>query len=353
MALIDSEGFGFSAALADYVTYGALLSQSGDTGRTISTGIVTSGGPLGDNYLCLATYGGGNTSVAVRALPSAPSSFFFGARVQFNVTASTRIIEFRDAAGTAQFNLTLNPSGNTLTIQRGSTVLGTLASCGLSAVAWHYLEVGAVVNGTTGSVVVRLDGVTILSVSGVNNQGASGSLVGRVAIGQLDNQTGSSNAYFAHYYFCDASGSSPWNTFLGDVRVQTLLPTSNGTVQFTPNGLTNNYQNAAKVPPLPGTDFNSDSTVGQQDIFNCGTLASGLTSVFGVNVKTLLAKSDAGARSGATVLKSSSTTVTGTSTALSLSTLQQSTLYQTDPNTSAQWTRTAVNAAQPGYTVSA
>ena len=37
-------------------------------------------------------------------------------------------------------------------------------------------------------------------------------------------------------YICDGTGSAPHNTFLGDCRVDTLLPTADGTAQqWTPS----------------------------------------------------------------------------------------------------------------------
>ena len=114
-----------------------------------------------------------------------------------------------------------------------------------------------------------------------------------------------------------------------------------------------NFDVAASIPPSPGAIFNSDATVGDQDTFNCAPMATNLSTVYGVHVKALGLKSDAGARSLQTVLKSGATTALGASTALSTSAGQLKTMYQTDPNTSAQWTQANVNAAKPGYKVSA
>jgi len=343
MALIDSEGFGFSAVSGDYLTYGVLRGAN----WTISTG-----GPFGDNYFNIGNTNGGSP---IRNLPSSATTFFTGCRVNL-VTQSPNTVTafyFCDISGNAQLTMTFNITTGIISVYRGSTAvfLGSTASV-LPASGWRFVEFGATIHSSSGTVTVKVDGVTVLNLAGQNTQGyVSSTTVGLV---NWASQSASYNGCsIAHWYFCDDSGSAPWNTFLGDVRVQTVFPTSNDAVQFTPVGLASNWQNAAKVPPVPAVDYNSDTVVGHQDTFNCGASAAGVTSVYGVHVKALFQKTDAGARSMQTVLKSGVTTDLGPSTAISSSTQQVKKIYQTDPNTSAQWTLSNANAAQPGYKISA
>ena len=359
MALIDSEGFGFSTAIADYVNY----SVFNDFGVQLaaSNAAIGASGPLGDNFYQCDTGTGiaGHSQVALlRILPSTYSNFFLGARVAIPNNANGSTLYFYDASGsTEQFHLKFSQAG-VISAYRGSTLLGSSAAGAIpvagATLSWAYLEVGVVLSATVGQINVHVNGVAnVLALTGLNNCGGTGTVCGAwsCGCGLLSDETSSFN--MMHYYFSDNTGSSPWNTYLGDLRVQTLLPTSNNSVAFTNNGLASNWQNAANVPPVPASDFNSDATVNAQDTFNCGTIAATLSTVWGVNVKTLVEKSDAGARSLETVLISGATTVTGAGTALQQTPQQLRTMYQTDPNTSAQWTATNVNAAKPGYKVSA
>lgn len=487
MALLDSEGFGFSTNILDFTNYNVLTVQNNQGGQTIATG-----GPFGDNYLTM------NINFLRRLMASGASTFFYGHRM---LTGSTATIVFQDVLSNELFHVTFsNPTG-TISVIRGATTLGTAPAGSLpgGASAWNYVEVGAVISTTVGSVIVRVNGVTVLTLSGVNTQNST--------VSALMQQVMWEGQQVAHVYFCDNTGPAPWNTFLGDVRVQTLRVTSNDAVQFTPtpasltvstgtvSTTTNNsatantvyYQkltvgtvggiltqadmalatsftgnahmalyasNAANTAPsgaplatsaavanpvagtvtfafsggprlsagiywlalqtdttsswrqntsnpatsecsqaqaytsgfpttpapgtvgtalffmdmpyaptnadvialtapLPTTDYNADSNVGDQDTFNMTPMASSLTTVLGLNVKALAYKSDAGARSLEAVLKSGATTVTGTSVSLSVSPVQQRAMYQADPNTSAQWSQAAVNAAKAGYKVSA
>jgi hypothetical protein len=355
MALIDSEGFGLSTAIADYVNYGLFNMINSTTGLSIGTG-----GPLGDNYMSAGLTGTDSTGL-VRILPSTYSTFFWGARVAIPATGSSFApnLVFYDASGsTEQFHLHFDGISGQITALRGNTSLGASAAGAIpiagGALNWAYLEVGAVLSATVGTITVKVNGTSVLALTGLNNCGGTGTVCGAWGNGHQAGQGGNAGSFsMMHHYFADNSGSSPWNTYLGDVRVQTLLPTADDSVAFTPNGLGTNHANAALVPPVPGTDFNSDATVNAQDTFTCASLAASITTIFGVNAKVLAQKSDAGSRSLQTVLKSSSTTVTGTGTALQQTPEQLRTMYQTDPNTSAQWTAANVNAAKVGYKVSA
>jgi hypothetical protein len=192
----------------------------------------------------------------------------------------------------------------------------------------------------------------VVSVSAVNTQtGQQGSAGANIGAVMFAGYIGQGTISIAHYYVCDATGAAPCNTFLGDVRVQSLVPVSNDAVAFTPNGLANNWQNAGSVPPVPGSDYNSNGTVGAQDTFNCGTIAPGLGTVYGLNVKSLLSKTDAGPRTAAGVVKSGSTTLAATAVAVSTSPEVVSGIFMTDPNTGAAWSDAAVNAAKIGYKI--
>jgi hypothetical protein len=353
--LIDSEGFGLSTNLADYISYGAWASRG--TGVVAGRQQISTGGPLGDNVLDLLTGYFSESADYERVLPSVVSSFFFGCRSCFGPNAGgSGGYYFLDAADVVQFTV-LFDSSSAISVYRGDAINGGVllgsvpAAFSLGGSTYNYYEVGAVVaTGIGGSVIVRKDGAAILTISAANTQGSSTAGVGRLRI------FCQANAFAhkaTHMYFSDATGAAPWNTFLGDVRVQTVLPVSNDAVQFTPNGLTSNHANAANVPPVPATDFNADSTVGDQDTFNCAAIGAGLTTVFAVNVKGVFQKSGAGLRSIQTVLKSGATTGAGASTAIGTSAEQINTMYQTDPNTSAAWTLTNANAAKPGYKISA
>jgi len=347
MALLDFEGFSFSTSNTDYITYGAVSGGSSTSAFGVNTG-----GPFGDNYIysCL------NASYVSKTLPSPVTTFFCGARISA-YNANTIVLRVWDLNHTEQLGAYFTIANTTLSIYRGSTsgtLLGSVYLPNLSANSWFYMELGGVIaSGTGGSATVRINGTTVLSVTGVNTAGGGNNNVMTYA---ASSNVGITGIYTTHWYLCDGSGPAPWNTFLGDIRVQPLAPTSNDSVQFTANGLASNYLNAAKVPPVPATDYNSDTgTVGHQDTFNLSSVTGVTTqTVLGVSIKVLANKSDTGGRAMATVFKSGATTDVGVSTSLGIgASLLPPKLYPTDPNTSAAWTLAATNAIKPGYKVSA
>jgi hypothetical protein len=228
-------------------------------------------------------------------------------------------------------------------------IIGSIPPMTFPLQGWFYIEIGATIaSGTSGSVIVNLNGgKNVLTLTGVNTQGQPTN-----SIGFLQFNSNGNGLAFGHYYCCDDTGPSPNNTFLGDVRIQSVYPISNNTVAFTPNGLSNNYQNVAVVPPVPSTDYNSSSIVGTQDLFNMPPIATNLSTIFGISVKVLAAKSDSGTRSVETVMVSGSITATSGSTLLSTTPTQIKAIYQTDPNTGLQWTQAGVNAITSGYKIS-
>ena len=362
MALLDSEGFGMSGTLSDYLSYGVLATRG--TGVITGHQQISTGGPLGDNVIDLySAYFGGETPIYERIFNAAPTTFFFGCRTCFGPSGALSNgsggFNFMDSAGVIQFSVQVDYLGN-LAVYRGyagdslhgaGTSLGSASNVfAVDGSTYSYIEVGATIDGSTGSVVVKKNGSTVLTISSANTKNSSLANVGRV---QFYTNNNTFQQQTTHIYFSDNSGSSPWNTYLGDVRVQTLLPTGDATVQFSHTGLGSNHANAANSPPVPGSDYNSDTVVGHQDTFDMAAISSGLTTVFGLNVKVLYQKADAGARLVQNVLVSSSTTATGTATGPGVTPSTIATMFETDPNTSAQWTQTNANAATPGYKINA
>jgi hypothetical protein len=353
MTLLQSEGFGFSSTLADYVSYGIF---TGCYGQIPSAYIGTSG-PYGDNYLFVGGNNSGGYSPPHIIYSSTVTTFFTGRRFSFNGSTLGAFIRFQDQTGADQFSVLISNTTGQITIYRGNAqsggvLIGSSAVGAVPITGWSYLEIGATISTTVGTVAVLVNNTSVLALTGVNNQATGLASVQGESVQSQGNNGGA--WAMTHWYLCDNTGGSPGNYFLGDLRVVTMNPVSNDVVAFTPNGNLANYQNAAQSPPVPGTDYNSANTVGAQDTFNVGTLASGLSTVYGMTVKALLGKADAGSRYGCTVLKSGSTVGTGASTFISSTTGQLvATVYPVDPATSVAWTYSGANGAKPGYKVSA
>ncbi len=353
--LVDTEGFGFSTNPQDFITYGIL---SGSLNSAPNTNNPNTANAYGDNVLDL-----GINSHAIRALPGQYTSMFFGTRVSIygggaggNYSFNTFFRFMDTAAGNPQFSVGLDyPTGAIAVFSgdAGGTPLAKTADGVFTAnsAAYFYLEIGFVLAASGGgSVVVRVNGTVVMNLTGITTQTLSAAYVSAMAF-VVQYNSGGGRMALLHQYWCDATGNAPNNTFLGDVRVQTLLPTANDSVKFTPNGLASNWQNAAKVPPALSTDYNADGTVNDQDTFVCSSMSAALGVIAGVAVKSLMSKSDTGSKTAENVIKSNGTVATGPATALTTAGSQLRTVFPTDPNTGNAWTQAGVNAALPGYRV--
>lgn len=116
-------------------------------------------------------------------------------------------------------------------------------------------------------------------------------------------------------------------------------------------GMTSNYTETNEVPPGGDLSCVSSSTVGAEDRYNFGSLSSTPANIAGVKVSALLRKTDVGARTVTMQLKSGSTEVTGSSQSPTTSYIYYSAYQDTDPNTSAAWTASGVNAVTAGTKV--
>jgi hypothetical protein len=100
------------------------------------------------------------------------------------------------------------------------------------------------------------------------------------------------------------------------------------------------------------TGYAYGSTVGADDLYAMDNLPATPANILGVQQRIIARKTDAGTRALQTELKSGATTVQGTGTALGTSYAPLITLYPTDPNTSATWTASAINALEAGFKIS-
>jgi hypothetical protein len=92
-----------------------------------------------------------------------------------------------------------------------------------------------------------------------------------------------------------------------------------------------------------------DSTPGDIDLFGFPTLPAGAQNISALDNVLRARKDDAGTRSIATQIHSGATDSTGATIPLSTSYQYVDTIDETDPNTSAAWTVSNLNAATLGY----
>lgn len=289
-----------------------------------------------------------SSNTHVKNLPSSYSTIYLGfAHREGAFSASTDFFSLR-AGTTSALRLSLNSSRILQVRNSGGTVVAT-GTTTFALSTWYYIEVKLVVNGASGTVTVNLNGVAGEISSTVGNFGSSN--IDNVAI----NSTGNGSTWdWDDIYVLDSTGSAPRNNFLGDIRVETIMPNSDGTnTAWVPNTGTSHNNRVKEISgtfPDGDTTYISDNTSGDRDTFGVGALSVTTGNVFGVQTNLYARKDDAGLRQISDVIRQGGTNYDGTTQTLGASYLFYSQIHNQDP-TGADWTVANVNADEYGVKV--
>jgi hypothetical protein len=290
-------------------------------------------------------FGGG--AVFGKNLNTNASTLVAGAAFSFdNFSDSRKILSFFDGA-TEQMTLRQNTTTGTLSVYRGATLLAT-STLSLGASAYNYIEFLCTFHGSTGVYTVKVNGATWITGTGANTISSANAYANWAYIGNVSSTVG--GMYADDYYVCDGTGSTN-NTFLGDVRIDTLYPDGDGNYsQFTTSSGSTHYTLVDEATPNT-SDYVYDGTTGHKDSYTFANLPSLTGTVFGVQASASLYKDDAGSISARLLARSSTTNVTGATRALNNTPTYYSTVFETDPNGAITWTQSSVNAAEFGVEV--
>jgi|SRR5579863_967145 len=276
----------------------------------------------------------------------------YGVYLWNSVTQNPNISAFH-----CQIAVSLNPVNGQISVYRdgtgGGPVLGQTGNNAFTNNTGFYLEIGVVVaTGTSGSVVVKVNGTTVLNITGVNTSQDGNAIFDTIQVGGgVGSVNGGNGCLTDHMYICDSTGGS-FNTFLGPIQVYTLFPSAAGaSTQYTPLSGTNVSQ-VQETAMDSDTTYNFDSTIGDEDLFTIQTLPVNVAPL-AVQVTGAYRQDSGGTRAMANLLDSSGTVSTGTSIVLNTVYTYQHDVYTLNPNGSVAWTRATVDAAQIGYKTTA
>jgi hypothetical protein len=220
---------------------------------------------------------------------------------------------------------------STVTIQLGNNIINeTILDTVLLANTWYYFEVKVFCHATSGSVEVRIDGETVVLLTGINTKAGTDSFYNKVQLSlqycKVDN-----------YYICDSVGGS-LNDFLGPCRVIGIFANEDSTpLDWTPSSGTSHYA-LIDENPFSATDYLSVAVQGATDYFKYPKLV-GNSTVLGIQISTTCTRS-----AGSSVIFQQPIEYNG-QTALGPNTQVMGTDYTdvrhvsvVDPDTGEQWT---------------
>jgi hypothetical protein len=124
--------------------------------------------------------------------------------------------------------LQLNSDGS-FSVLRGWTVLGTTAAGVLPLDEWKFIQLKVYCDGTSGTVELRVDNTTELTLTGINTQDDPSHDYYAAVRFQSITHIWEQSPRFDDFWVCDSTGGAPCNDFLGPGHmVQPLIPSSAG-----------------------------------------------------------------------------------------------------------------------------
>jgi hypothetical protein len=172
---------------------------------------------------------------------------------------------------------------------------------------WHYVEIGWEIHDSAGWITIRVDGVEVLALTGIDTRGVTAASSSGWKYMTTEwtgiTITGGSNMVVLvdDLYVCDNAGAVA-NTFLGDVAVEAIFPEAPGALtQFTPDSGLNwdrVKDTADYIVGAPDGDLSyvQSETAGHRDSHTYTDIRLPFGTVFGIQYCLYTKKLDSGAR---------------------------------------------------------
>ncbi len=273
-------------------------------------------------------------------------TWILGFAYQMQGNESSLLLQANDSAANNQLAVVITTAG-ALQLLRGGQ-FGTVLATSSNAIphnVWNYIEIKMTIASSGGTFEVRVNESVWVTYSG-NTQSSTNANANYL---QLKGRY--SYCAYMDVYLCDGTGSRN-NTYLGDCRVDTVRPNAAGSYTgCTPQGSASNYANVNETTLDSDSSYNYSNTAGTQDSFTFTSLTAITGTIFGVQSNVAADKDDAGSRTIAPTTRVSSTDYAGTTQSVSTSYLYYKQIWEQNPNASANWTSTTINASEFGYKV--
>lgn len=259
-------------------------------------------------------------------------------------------MEILDNAGGAVMSVIWGSDGSFL-VKRGNKSSGTLIAqtdpSVYGASAFYHFEMRSLVSATVGTCEIRINGVTVLNATGLNNAGTA-----NVEFSQLRLENGSGGAGGAAYavddlFILDTTGSYN-NDFLGDMAVLEDVPDADGTYtgEWTPSTGSDQYAMIDEIPQDGDTSYDEATAVYDTMSVTFPDIDVSFTGIACVELFHISRKTTAGDGSVQCRADSNGTEVAGDTDALTESYSGYRSVFEEDPDTATVWSVAAANAVE-------
>lgn len=271
------------------------------------------------------------------------------------------LFDFSDHNNDRQLRVSLGADGR-LNVYSMDVTAGTLIGASdpgaISGGAWNHIEAAVTCHASTGSVEIRVNGVTVVDLSGVDTDPQATGDLSFWGAGKWGSASGGNREYYLDDLFAWDDTGDANNDFIGDVKVYTLLPDADtAQADWTLSAGSDGYALIDEVPQDGDTTYLETSGNGDESDFDFPSLPAEVSAVIGLQAVSVARKTDAGAANLVQSLISSevgsppaAATQDGATHALTTSYSYYADTFDVDPATGAAWTPTAVNGVSLGLT---
>lgn len=267
------------------------------------------------------------------------------------------LIRFNDGANVVHVSIAVTSTGviqawrGTQTFSTG-TLLGSSSGPVVVANAWQHIEAKVLISDTVGTVEVRVNGVTVLTLTNQDTGNSADLTVAQIVLAASsrgDLATQDVTAHFKDFVIWDSTGAQN-NDFLGSVIVTSLIPDGDDTNTWarSSGSVSNTLINESDPND---TDYISDAfPAAAKQVNTLSDLPSNVTSVKALMPLTRAANSDGGTGNIKTGLVSGATSGLGADKSLTSAFSYYFDIFELDPDTATAWTPSTANAAKISFT---
>lgn len=239
---------------------------------------------------------------------------------------------------------TLGTAGTMEVFKGTATSLGTFT---LSANVWHWVSCKYKAANTGGTFDVEVDGTNVFSFTGDTVNSGTEDFRDVLLGGDIVQ-----DFTYDDVIITDVSGAAPFNDLLSDRRIDTILPNAAGDSSgFTASPVVANFLNVDDTAPDGDTTHVEANVSTTKDLYNMASMGFSPAGIDAVNVVAQASNPDAGTPGVKLKVKSGTTEGTGASQTPSSGYGYIDELFLLNPDTSAAWTETEVNAMQAGQEI--
>ncbi len=319
-------------------------------------------GSAGRVVLLRASQSTGGCQAFRRVLPSSLYTLGFGCRIWMpslpsNPNLTMLLLDLRNGSNASICHLRLETDGRISAYRGGNgsawtgggTLLGTSSSPCFTSNAWQHVEVKMFADAAAGTIEVRVNGVTYLSLTGQNTLGATGPCT-QYASGGKGGAVGSDFIfYMKDMVVWDTTGSAN-NNFLGSVSVKELIPNSDVALNWSLTGSATGYGAVNEAPADDDTKYIYAVTPAPSaDVMGLTDLPTDVTSVRALMIINRSKNTDGGDGKLQMGLVSGASTMLGADRQITTAYTYYTDISEVDPATGAAWLPGAVNLVNLRY----